>query len=126
MIYGWKEKLQGTYGEYVKPEEIPPIIEFLEAMNEWLYGDGQDSNRGTFVNKINEIKEKVNPIKKQFDKFEDIRNELGNLIGSLKYNFDLLNSLVPFFIILGKKIWTHFAWRTTRFFEPYWKDKNLD
>ena len=52
MIYGWKEKLQGAYGEYAKPEDIPPIIAFLESMNEWLYGDGQDSNRGTFVNKI--------------------------------------------------------------------------
>ena len=104
LIYGWKEKLQGPYGEYARPEEIPPIIAFLESMNEWLYGDGQESNRGTFVNKINEVKEKINPIKKQYDKYEEIRNEIGNLIGSLKVNFDLLNSLVTYNLTVGEKI----------------------
>ena len=87
LIYGWKEKLQGPYGEYARPEEIPPIIAFLESMNEWLYGDGQESNCGTYVNKINEVKEKINPIQKRYETFEEIRDEIANLIAAMKFNF---------------------------------------
>lgn len=74
MIYGWKEKLNGSHKEYAKPEQIPPIIKFLEEMNEWLYGEGEQSNRGVYVNKINEVKDKISAIQKRYDTFENIRN----------------------------------------------------
>lgn len=63
-------------------------------MNEWLYGDGQESNRGTYTNKINEVKEKINPIQKRYETFEEIRNEIADLIAAMKFNFEYLNSLV--------------------------------
>lgn len=56
-------------------------------MNDWLYGDGQESNRGTYVNKINEVKEKINPIQKRYETFEEIRDEIANLIAAMKFNF---------------------------------------
>ena len=56
-------------------------------MNDWLYGDGQESNCGTYVNKINEVKEKINPIQKRYETFEEIRDEIANLIAAMKFNF---------------------------------------
>lgn len=70
-------------------------------MSDWLYGDGQESSKGVFINKINEIKEKIGYIQKRYENFENIRNEIANLISSLKSNFDYLNSLVTFIFILG-------------------------
>ena len=70
-------------------------------MSDWLYEDGQESSKGVFINKINEIKEKIGYIQKRYENFENIRNEIANLISSLKSNFDYLNSLVTFIFILG-------------------------
>lgn len=52
LAYNWKEKLLGSHKPYVKPEAAPEIIAHLEKISEWLYSEGQDSNRGTYAQKI--------------------------------------------------------------------------
>ncbi len=48
--YTWKDRLtSGNYREYIKEEEIPPIIAMLESINEWLYGEGQHAARGQYT-----------------------------------------------------------------------------
>ena len=94
LSYTWREKLNGKFQEYTRPEDVAPLLSFLEAMSEWLYGEGQESNRGTYVNKINEVREKVGPIEKRYNTFEEIREESGVLITSMKTQFEFLNSLV--------------------------------
>lgn len=37
LAYNWKEKLQGSHRNFVKPEAIPEIVAFLEQTSEWLY-----------------------------------------------------------------------------------------
>ena len=94
LSYTWREKLNGKFQEYTRPEDVAPLLSFLEAMSEWLYGEGQESNRGTYVNKINEVREKVGPVEKRYNTFEEIREESGVLITSMKTQFEFLNSLV--------------------------------
>jgi hypothetical protein len=48
LAYNWKEKLNGNYKEFAKPEEIPPIIQFMEQQSEWLYDEGLNSTRGIY------------------------------------------------------------------------------
>lgn len=57
--------MTGSHKEYVKPEEIPAIVKFLEDQNEWLYSEGQNSNRGTYNERINAVKNKISHIAKR-------------------------------------------------------------
>ena len=48
MAYSWREKLAGNYAEYARPEEVQPIIAFLQEQSDWLYGEGTDASRGVY------------------------------------------------------------------------------
>jgi hypothetical protein len=65
-LYNWKEKINGSHRDYTKPEESKDILSFLEVQNEWLYNDGQNSNRGTYTEKITSVKNKISPISKRY------------------------------------------------------------
>lgn len=94
MVYTWKEKLVGSHQAYVKPEQIPEILAFLEQMGNWLYDEGASANRGTYIEKIDETHKKVGAIQKRYTAFETIAYEITTLISCLNSNFELANSLV--------------------------------
>lgn len=69
LIYQWKDRLTKSHQQYAKPEEIQPILAFLEETSAWLYDEGQNANRGTYANKIDAVKQKVGPINKRYENF---------------------------------------------------------
>lgn len=93
LSYKWKEKLNGSHKIYAKPESIPDIIALLEQTSEWLYGQGKQSNRGTYNTKIEQVQAKVGDIQKRYDSYEQVSHEITNLMKCLKTNFDTCNSL---------------------------------
>ena len=66
MVYNWKEKIQGSHQAYAVPESIPDILNFLEQMGNWVYDEGQDSNRGVYIEKIDAVKGKIGDIQKRY------------------------------------------------------------
>lgn len=102
LIYTWKEKINGNYREFAKQNEIPEILQFLEAQNEWLYNEGQESTRGVYNERISAIKNKIGPVVKRYDNFHAVVEELKVLEDCLKFNTDLLNSLVPIHLFRTK------------------------
>lgn len=94
LIYRWKANLAGSHQEYSRPEETSDILAFLEKENEWLYNDGQNSNRGTYNDRINGIKNKVSVVAKRHDNFQLLVQEVNNLGDALANSTNLLNSLV--------------------------------
>ena len=72
MCYQWKDKIGKSHQEYVKPEDIPPILQLLEQTSNWLYDEGQNANRGTYVDKINQVKAKIDPIQKRYENLEKL------------------------------------------------------
>lgn len=49
MVYTWKEKLSGSHQTFAEPGSIPEIMDFLEKLGAWIYDEGQDANRGTYI-----------------------------------------------------------------------------
>ncbi len=66
----------------------------MENENEWLYSEGQNSNRGIYNDHISSVKNKVNAIAKRYDNFELLVFEVNNLNNALVANTNSLNSLV--------------------------------
>ncbi len=70
LSYKWKEKLNGSHKIYAKPESIPEILTLLEQTSEWLYGQGKQSNRGTYNTKIEQVQAKVGDIQNRYDSYQ--------------------------------------------------------
>jgi molecular chaperone DnaK (HSP70) len=96
LTFTWKEKLGSSHQEFARPEETKDIISFLDNEREWLYNDGQNSNRGTYSDHINSVKNKVNKVAKRYEGLEFLAYEVKNLSDSLAANTTILNSLVIF------------------------------
>lgn len=54
--YGMREKLTGTLAKFVAPSDAQIFAEKLNAANEWLYDQPEDTTKGVFVSKLKELK----------------------------------------------------------------------
>ena len=73
LIYNSKEKLSSSYKPFVKPEDVPALLAHLERVNTWLYDEGQNSSRGMYVEKIDELKPHFDPIARRYQQAEDLK-----------------------------------------------------
>jgi heat shock 70kDa protein 4 len=94
LIYRWKSNITSSHQEFTRPEEVQGLLAFLEKENEWLYNDGQHSNRGTYNERINAVRNKVAHIAKKYENFDLLVHDVKALGDSLAANANLLNSLV--------------------------------
>jgi heat shock 70kDa protein 4 len=94
LIYRWKSNITSSHQEFTRPEEVQGLLAFLENENEWLYNDGQNSNRGTYNERINAVRNKVAHIAKKYENFDLLVHDVKALGDSLAANANLLNSLV--------------------------------
>lgn len=73
-IYDIRDKLDGQYKEFVKPDEKTRICELCDAAESWLYGDGEDASKGQYVAKYEEIASIGNLVKGRYtSKLEEER-----------------------------------------------------
>ncbi|QPC76432.1 hypothetical protein HYE68_007184 [Fusarium pseudograminearum] len=70
-IYDLRAKLDEQYSEFASDEEKETIKAKLEATEDWLYEDGEDTTKGVYVAKIDEIRAMAGPIvQRHFEKVE--------------------------------------------------------
>ncbi|KAI1825899.1 heat shock protein Hsp88 [Xylaria intraflava] len=70
-IYDMRNKLDDQYADFASEEEKDKVRSQLTATEDWLYEDGEDSTKGVYVAKIDEIRALVGPINQRyFDKVE--------------------------------------------------------
>jgi heat shock protein 4 len=67
IIYNNKEKLTSTYKNFVKPEDV------LDKANNWLYDQGQNSSRGMYIEKIDELRPHFEPIARRYQHAEELK-----------------------------------------------------
>lgn len=70
-IYDLRAKLDEQYSEFASDEEKETIKAKLEATEDWLYEEGEDTTKGVYVAKIDEIRAMAGPIvQRHFEKVE--------------------------------------------------------
>ncbi|KAK2613446.1 hypothetical protein N8I77_000361 [Diaporthe amygdali] len=71
FIYELRNKLDEQYAEHASEEEKEKIKAKLEASEDWLYEDGEDTTKAVYVAKIDEIRAMAGPIvQRHFEKVE--------------------------------------------------------
>ncbi|KAL4452428.1 hypothetical protein ABPG75_008090 [Micractinium tetrahymenae] len=61
-IYSLRNKLYDALSAYIKEEAKAPLLERLEAMENWLYEDGEDEVKSVYVAKLEEMKKLGDPV----------------------------------------------------------------
>ncbi|KAH6997521.1 heat shock protein [Ilyonectria robusta] len=70
-IYDLRAKLDEQYSEFASDEEKTSIKAKLEATEDWLYEEGEDTTKGVYVAKIDEIRAMAGPIvQRHFEKVD--------------------------------------------------------
>ncbi|XP_037807800.1 heat shock 70 kDa protein 4 isoform X1 [Lucilia sericata] len=71
FVYEMRNKLQGGPLErFVVESERDAICSQLNDLENWLYEDGEDCDRDTYVNKLKALHNQTNPIKERANDFE--------------------------------------------------------
>jgi len=61
-VYSMRDKLGQELAAYSSEEEKSPIMAMLTQLEDWLYEDGMDADKGTYDSKYNELMDKCGPI----------------------------------------------------------------
>ncbi|KAK7423765.1 adenyl-nucleotide exchange factor sse1 [Neonectria magnoliae] len=70
-IYDLRAKLDEQYSEFASDEEKTSIKAKLEVTEDWLYDEGDDTTKGVYVAKIDEIRALAGPIvQRHFEKVD--------------------------------------------------------
>ncbi|KUI63101.1 Heat shock protein hsp88 [Cytospora mali] len=70
-IYELRNKLDDQYAEFASDEEKEKIKAKLEASEDWLYEEGDDTTKAVYIAKIDEIRAMAGPIvQRHFEKVE--------------------------------------------------------
>eukprot|EP00775_Hariotina_reticulata_P005686 gene5686-5924_t len=64
-IYDLRNKLYEGLGPYVQEADREALSAQLSAMEDWLYDEGEDEKKSTYVAKLEELKAKGDPIEKR-------------------------------------------------------------
>lgn len=74
FIYELRGKLEEQYAEFASDEEKEKVRAKLEASEDWLYEEGEDTTKAVYVSKIEEIRAVAGPIIQRYnDKLEEER-----------------------------------------------------
>jgi len=66
-VYESRSKLDGQFKEYTTPEQLQKIHSFLTETESWVYGDGADTIKSVYIERLDKMKELVEPITKRFN-----------------------------------------------------------
>lgn len=73
-IYEMRNKIDDQYAEFASEDEKTKLKAKLEAIEDWLYDEGEDATKAVYVAKMDEIRAVAGPIvQRYFDKVEEER-----------------------------------------------------
>ncbi|KAI9292057.1 heat shock protein 70 [Neoconidiobolus thromboides FSU 785] len=61
-VYDTRSKLSGAYSSYIDPTIKDSFIASLNEVEDWLYGDGEDTTKSVYVSKIEELNQIGAPV----------------------------------------------------------------
>ncbi|KAF2245778.1 heat shock protein Hsp88 [Trematosphaeria pertusa] len=74
FIYELKDKIIGVYAEFASDDEKSKLSAKLDAIEDWLYDEGEDATKAQYVAKMDDIRSIAGPIIQRYnDKIEEER-----------------------------------------------------
>ena len=92
LVYAWRDKLSGAYRDCVLDADREELMVILNSVEEWIYGEGSDTIKSVYIEKINAIKEKVDPINSRYTSFQQFPEIIENLLKEINEISELARS----------------------------------
>lgn len=70
-IYDLRTKIGGSYRDFVEPKSIEMIEKKLVEMEDWLYGEGEDTTKSVYLAKLEELKKFGVPMIEKYRESEE-------------------------------------------------------
>lgn len=84
-VYDMRNKLSEMYRDFVTEEDRGHFQRLLEDTEDWLYGDGEDTTKSVYVSKLEELKQKGDPIEKRYQEFHERPAAIEQLQNALQH-----------------------------------------
>jgi heat shock protein 4 len=82
-IYDMRNKSEDKYAQYIQPAHKSALLQELEKVENWLYGEGLKSVKATYHAKLDELKKLGEPITNRFREYEQIPEHFGEFHNNL-------------------------------------------
>jgi len=69
-VYNLRDKLDGVYRDFVTEDEKTKMVEILNALENWLYEEGEDQERSVYAQKLEELKKFGDGVKQKLEEEE--------------------------------------------------------
>jgi molecular chaperone DnaK (HSP70) len=84
FIYDIRGKLDNLYLDYVAPSEKTSILQALQGYEEWLYGEGAKSDKGSYESRIDALRNLCDPFIQRQTEFAAIPDVLTEIETTLR------------------------------------------
>merc|ERR1712157_254557 len=93
-VYDMRDKvsLSSGLGSYASPSEKSTFSSALEKAEDWLYGDGYNSTKSAYAEKLTELRKMGDPLETRLYEAENRPSALNTLKGSIESYNNWLNS----------------------------------
>ena len=78
-VYKMRDAVSSRYSQYESEDKKREFLKRLDAMEEWLYGDGEETSKDVYVEKLKELKQTGDPIESRAKDFDDVREAFGKM-----------------------------------------------
>ena len=71
FVYETRDKLETSHAEFMAEDERTAFLKELRDTEDWLYGDGENSTKGVYVEKYAALLQKFNPVRERYIEAEN-------------------------------------------------------
>jgi len=71
-VYETRSKLEMAWTEFVTDADRSTFLKALNAMEDWLYGEGEEETKSTYIAKLAELKKTGDPIARRYRENDEI------------------------------------------------------
>uniref|UniRef100_A0A915CCZ8 Uncharacterized protein n=2 Tax=Parascaris univalens TaxID=6257 RepID=A0A915CCZ8_PARUN len=72
-VYYMRDKLAESYADFITPKDTDQFQSMLSATEDWLYGDGEDTEKNVYEAKLAELKKIGEPVQERYREHENRR-----------------------------------------------------
>jgi len=96
-VYNMRDALSSRLAPYEHEDARAALSKELDGVEEWLYGDGENCNKGVYVEKLQALQAKGDPISDRAREFEMVPDALARLDKAVEANSLLSQTTEPKF-----------------------------
>lgn len=83
-MYDYRDKLNGLYAIYVEADAKTTILQQLSGMEDWLYNEGADTIKSVYIEKLQGLREIMDPVGQRYTIFTLFPDRVAELQGIIE------------------------------------------